>query len=292
MNNIQKGILFTLLSAVFNSSTYLLSRLILNLTNVETMLVLWFFWGNIIFFFYMFLTKSLKQIFYETKRNLKSLAILGLINTVSVILWSYGILLGDLTNVTFLFRFEVIFAVLLGLILLKEKLMSLEILGIILAIIGAFVMVYSGQLALGLGDLIMLFAALTSAISSFVTKIYSKKISSFALAYNRSVFLFILIGIYSIALGKINFAFSTDLLILTLTAAFVGAFLGFVFFYKSLSFYELSKATSVRSVEPFFAVIFALIFLSVAPTLPQLFGGTLIVVGIIILSLAAGKKVK
>jgi len=292
MNNIQKGILFTLLSAVFNSSTYLLSRLILNLTNVETMLVLWFFWGNIIFFLYMFLTKGLEKILYETKRNLKSLAILGLINTVSAILWSYGILLGDLTNVTFLFRFEVIFAVLLGLILLKEKLMKLEVLGIILAIIGAFVMVYSRQLALGLGDLIMLFAALFSAISLFVTKIYSKKISSFALAYNRSVFLFIFIGIYSLGLGKINFAFSTDLLILTLTAAFVGAFLGFVFFYKSLSFYELSKATSVRSVEPFFAVIFALIFLSVAPTLPQLFGGTLIVVGIIILSLAAGKKVK
>ena len=290
MNNIQKGIALTLLSTVFNASTYLLTRLILNLTNVETMVVLWFFWGNIIFFLYLLLSKGFTKIFNEIKRNLKKLAFLGLVNSVSGILWGYGILFGNLTTVTFLFRFEVIFAVLLGIIFLKEKLTLLEFFGIILAIVGAFVIVYSGQLIFELGNLIILVAAFFTAIVFFITKIYLKKISSFSLAYSRTVFIFVFIGIYSLILGKINFVFSTDLLILTFLAAFVGAFLGFILFYKSLSFYEISKATAVRSIEPFFAAIFSLIFLSLVPTFSQLLGGTLIVVGIVILSLVASMK--
>ena len=70
----------------------------------------------------------------------------------------------------------------------------------------------------------------------------------------------------------------------------VGAFLGFFLFYKSLSFYEVSKAIAVRSIEPFFAVILALVILITIPTLSELIGGTLIVLGIIILSLRGRKN--
>jgi len=69
-----------------------------------------------------------------------------------------------------------------------------------------------------------------------------------------------------------------------------GAFLGFFLFFKSLSFYELSKAVAIRSIEPFFVVILSLIILGLLPSGKQLIGGTMIVAGIVILNIAAGLK--
>lgn len=284
MSNTQKGILLTLGSAVFNGSTYVITKLILGFTNVETMLVLWFFWGNLIFFSFFLLTKRLREIIREFTGNIKKLALLGVLNSVSAALWSYGILYGNTASVAFIFRLEAVLAVILGLILLKEKLSKLAGVGILLAVFGVFVMLYQRSDLLEVGNLIMLGAAFVSAFLIFLTKTYISRIGALTLAFSRTVFLFLFLTIFALASGKFQLGISVNVLGLTFLAALVGAFLGFILFFKSLSFYELSKAVAVRSIEPFFAAIMALAILGTSISVKQLVGGLIIVSGVVILS--------
>jgi len=292
MNNLQKGILLTLVSTLFNASTYIITNLLLKFTNVETTLVWWFFWGNIIFILFFIFSKNLKRIFEELFKNIKKLLILAVIGNIGIVLWTYGILYGNTTTLAFIFRLEAIVTIFLGVILLKERLSILELSGIIIAIIGAFVMVYQGGEMFQLGNLLILLAAIFSAISTYLVKVYVKGMSAYTLSFSRSVFAFLFIAIYAIALGKFQYTIQTNVIGLTFLAAFLGAFLGMFLLFKSLKFYELSKAIAVRSTEPLFVAILSLIVLATIPTISQLVGGILIVFGVIILSLAGEKKWK
>lgn len=282
--NTQRGILLTLGSAVFNGSTYVITKAVLGFINVETMLVLWFFWGNLIFLSFFLLAKKLKAILKEFSGNIKKLALLGAINSLSAILWSYGVLYGNPASVAFIFRLEAVLAIILGLILLKEKLSKMASGGILLAIFGAFIMLYERSELLELGNLIMLGAAFISALLLFLTKTYISSIGALTLAFSRTLFLFLFLTIYALSAGRFQLGFQVNVLGLTFLAALVGAFLGFVLFFKSLSFYELSRAVSVRSIEPFFSAIMALIILGVSLSVKQWVGGLIIVSGVIILN--------
>lgn len=282
MKNQQKGIGLTLLSAVFNASTYIVPPLALILTNVENMLIFWFLWAIIIFFSFFALQKQAKK-FLNIIRN-KKIAFLGIVNSVSAILWTYGVLYAGPALTSFVFRFDIVFTVIIGIIILKEKLSRMDMLGITIAIVGAFVTAYSATELIIFSTIIILIAALFSSISIILAKIYVKNIDSLSLAAGRSVYIFLSVLVVSIFFGRIQIP-TINLLFLTFFAGFVGAFLGFFTFYKSLSFYEVSKAMAVRSIEPFFASIFSLIILFMVPSVNQMIGGFIIIAGVIILAL-------
>lgn len=290
MNNLHKGILLTLISTVLNASTYIITKVVLNYTNAETALVLWFIWGTIIFSFFFLFSRSLKKIFGELKKNAKKMTIFGIISAIGIVSWTYGILYGNPTSVAFIFRLEAIFTIIFGLVLLKEKVSNFEWVGIFLAIVGAFIMVYKGGIVLDKGTISILVAAFSSALSIFLVKVYVKGMSAYSITYARTVSALLFISAYALALGKLQFTLQLNVLGLTLLAAFVGAFLGMFLLYKSLSFYGLSKVTAVKSTEPFFVATFSLIFLLTVPGINEIIGGTLIVGGVILLSLAGRNK--
>jgi len=56
-----------------------------------------------------------------------------------------------------------------------------------------------------------------------------------------------------------------------------------------LEIFELSKIAAIRTIEPFITAIFSFIILSIVSTENQIFGGILIVLGVIIISLSGGR---
>ena len=289
MNNLQKGVILTLLSAIFGGVTYLTTPIVLKSTNAETMLILWFLWANMIFIVFFLFTRKIKDTFKEFRKNLKKLALIGFINSISAIFWSYGILYGSSTSVAFIYRLQIIFTVILGLVFLKERLSKFEWFGILLAIIGTFIMIYQGEKIFGVGSMIALGGVIFSSIMVFLAKVYVKTINPISLAYSRSFFLLFFILIYALSFGELNFNVPINVYSLTFVSAISGAFLGFILFYKALSFYELSKASVIASIEPFFATLLIFIFLGLSPTINQIVGGILIVTGVVIVSLMGNK---
>lgn len=189
MTKLQKGVVLTLVSAVFNASTYLFSALILKKTSVETMLFLWFFWAVLLYFIFFAARTQVSKI-VEIIRN-RQLAIIGLVNAVSALLWSYGILLGGAALTAFIFRFEIVFTVLIGVIFLKEKISRLDILGIIIATVGAFLVAYRSSEIVIAATIIVLAAALISSLAIVLVKRQVKKTDPLILAASRSFYLFL-----------------------------------------------------------------------------------------------------
>jgi drug/metabolite transporter (DMT)-like permease len=74
----------------------------------------------------------------------------------------------------------------------------------------------------------------------------------------------------------------TSLLIIII-GALSAPFLSFMFLYKALSLYEVSKVTAVRASIPFFVVLYSFLLFHTIPSLRQMLGGGIIIVGILVL---------
>jgi drug/metabolite transporter (DMT)-like permease len=232
----------------------------------------------------------LKAVFVEFKKHIKKLGLLGLVEGVTAILWSYGILYGNLGTMAFIFRLSAVFAVLFGFVILRERLSKWEWTCVLIAIIGTFILVYPSGGMIETGNIIILIAAVFSALSIFLAKVFVKNVSSFTLAYGRTFFLFFIVSIYAFTVGDFQFEISANILGLAFACAFLGAFIASMILYKSLSFYELAKAVAVKNIEPFFVVILSIFVLATIPSGKELIGGILIVTGVIVLSLLGRKN--
>jgi drug/metabolite transporter (DMT)-like permease len=283
MSDKKKGILFTLLAAVCIASTNVLGKLVLKSVNVETMYTVWFVFSALIFLIFSIFTRDLQ--FKRIVR--KEFIIIGLLNTAQGFLWGYGLLYGGPNNVSFLGELSIVITVLLGIFFLKERIRGWEAFGILIALAGAFVIGYHNVTIAEPGLVIILGFAFVGAIQNVYSKTCMKNVSATSLARGRAFFTLLFFGGIALSTGRIQFgSISPQVMLYALLGAFFGAFLGWIAFFKALAYIEVSKSTSIRSIEPFFTAVFALLLLGLVPTVHQLFGGALIVIGIIVISQA------
>jgi uncharacterized membrane protein len=112
------------------------------------------------------------------------------------------------------------------------------------------------------------------------------------MAGGRSIFIFLLILGYAFLMGKMQTDIPNSAFLYAFLGGLSGAFIGFIFFYKAMEKIKMSKVMIIRTVEPFLIVIFSFALLMVSPTQNQLIGGSLIMIGIVILSLYENKNFK
>ncbi len=287
MNNKQKGILFSILTSLSLGITTVIVKLAVNLINPETMNVLWFMFSSVLFVLLFVFFKKTKY-FKTIIRNWRKIALISLFVTAGSILFTYGISYAGPTNAAFIIQFTMVFSILFGIIFLKEKSTKLEGLGFLITIIGAFILTYGNIEMSTFSILILLAGSLCFALSNLFSKIYVKNINPITLAGGRSMLIFLFLLVYSLSVGRLQLNVPSIAFGYIFLGSIGGAFLGFILFYKALEVFEMSKSMAIRSIEPFLTAIYAFIILSLIPTLNQLLGGGLIVIGIIILSLTKG----
>jgi len=291
MDNEQKGVLLSILSSVFLGLNVIFGKLLSDVVNAETTLVLWFMFASILYITY-FVFSGKRKSFETIIKNWRQIIKIGILSTFGSLLWIYGIMYAGPNNVSFIFQFNIIFATLLGVIFLKERFKKIEIFGILLAIIGVFVLTYNNSETSLIAISFILTSAFFYSISNFLSKNYVKKINPVTLSGGRAIFIFLLISIYALVSGKFQLSISPVAFEYALLAAISGAFLGFTLFYKALEKIKMTKCIVLRTVEPFLTIIFSFLILSIIPTVNQLLGGFLIIIGIIILSLYGNKNFK
>lgn len=288
MDDKKKGILFSILSGSLAISPVLFS-LSMNSINPETTNLLQTFFASILFVVLFFSLR--KTTYFKTIiKNWKMPAVIGFFVFLGGLLYTYGIFYSGPTTASFIIQFTSIFTVLFGLIFLKERFTKLEGLGVVLAIIGLLIMSYSNVKIENLSVLILLVGALFFALSNLFSKIYVKNVNPIALAGGRTMFIFLFFLIFSLLTGKLQTNIPTAILGYGFLAGITGAFLNFILSFKALELIEVSKVSLITSsIGPFSTMIYSFIILSSIPTLNQLLGGTLIVLGIATLILAKGK---
>jgi O-acetylserine/cysteine efflux transporter len=263
-------------------------RLVLDFVNVETMNILFTVFASVCFVvaFGFFRKAAYVRSILRSWRRVGSMS---LCSAAGSLLYTYGIFLYGPLNAAFLVQFTAIFTILFGVIFFKERFTRLEATGIVLAVVGVFVLAY-GNLSLEVvSTLVLLGAALLFASANSLSKAYVKKVNPVALAGGNSIFMFLLIFTFTVLTGKLETVFPSKTLVYAFLGSITGVVLSFVLFFKALQVYAVSKTATIRTVEPFLTAIFSFIILALPTTVNQLLAGIMIVIGVAMLSLTRRK---
>jgi len=289
MSGKQRGVLFAVSASLMFALSPVFMRLVFDFVNVETMNVLFTVFASLCFVIAFGVFKKVAY-FRSIFSNWRKVASVSLFSAAGSLLFTYGIFLYGPVNAVFLIQFNAVFTILFGVAFFKERFTRLEVAGILVAVAGVFVLAY-GDLTLEIvSTLVLLGAALLFASANTLSKAYVQNVNPVALAGGNAMFMFLFILVFSFLSGTLETTFPSITLLYAFLGSITGVVLSFALFFKALKIFEMSKAVTIRTMEPFLTAVFSFAVLALIPKANQLAGGVLIVIGVATLSLAKGKS--
>ena len=284
----QRGVLFAVSASLMFGLSPVFVRLVLDFVNVETMNVLLTVFASLCFVVAFGVFREAAY-FRSIFGNWRKVGLMSLFSAAGSLLYTYGIFLYGPVNAAFLVQFTAVFTILFGVLFFKERFTRLEVAGILVAVVGVFVLAY-GNLSLEVvTTLVLLAAALFFASANTLSKAYVENVNPVALAGGNAMFVLLFVFAFAVLTGTLETAFPLVTLVYAFLGAVTGVVLSFVLFFKALKVFEVSKTATIRTMEPFLTAIFSFAILALTPTANQLAGGVLIVIGVATLSLTKGK---
>ncbi|RLY75788.1 EamA family transporter, partial [Staphylococcus hominis] len=174
MNKVKKGYLFNIISVAIMSLTPILNKL--SLTDLSPIQASFFnaLFSTLILLITVLLDKSKIKIYHN-----KFIWLLGITNTIGILLQYVSLSLLDPVSVGLLGRFYIIFALFLSVLFLNETLCKNDILPIIFAVIGSFLIThFSGDFNSILGVIVTLSYTFFFALTNMLAKKTVKDIDS------------------------------------------------------------------------------------------------------------------
>ncbi|MCU9614358.1 EamA family transporter [Caldibacillus lycopersici] len=291
MNESHKGHIFNLLSVLMMAVGPLLSKFGLleispakaSVINIITVILASYLFGLI--------HRSKVRFYFE-----KEILLLALFNAVGVIFLFLSTSLLSPVEIGFIGRFYTVFAVILSVFILKEKLSKSEVIFISLAILGAFLFVnkggtfHSNLLGSFFAMIYTFFFALTNI---FIKKTMTKERDSNSILFTNSCITLIFVLLYATVTGDLfnrNYSF-TGVGFIVLSSLFTG-FLGTLLLYKALEHLRFSIANVTRAFSPLLLAILSFPFFPIEITIQNTLGAVVLVVSILLLSFGKRNKEK
>jgi drug/metabolite transporter (DMT)-like permease len=282
-----KGYFIALISTILLSFNFILAKIATQQMTALTFTIYLYIATSLFSIIQLTVSKQLKAIIIS--RKLFWLMIInGIISAVCIITFYISVSLLDATVASLFGRMQLAFILFIGALFLKERFNKVEGLGLAVVIVGVAVMNWQAPKAEWIGFFWMLACCLTEAIASAICKKNILDISPKIITFYRSVVTMIVLTMLSILTGK-----SSDLLLVNGSGLFaailcslIGPFLGMISFYKSLRLIDMSKTAIVMQITPLFVAILCFIIFRSLPSLKQLFGGAIMIAGIICMIIA------
>ena len=285
-----KGYAFAITGTIAFSSLYVFSKAGLNQVELAQFGLYYFGMGFLLNLIFILASGKLNQLKHLSRNLLGLLVLLGTIDIISNITFFLAIqTIPDPSVTSFLGNLFPVFLSILGITFLKERFTLIEGIGAMIALVGAFIISYSGDLDWhkffipGTGFVVIntLFAATVSVIvKKNVTKTSPEV---FNLNSNGWIFLFFLF--YFLQSGQPlqipNIAFRNIAL-----AAFFGSFIGLLSFFYSYRYISASRSSIIQSSKGIFVLIIAYYFFGNFPLQIQLLGGAITIVGVLVMTFA------
>jgi drug/metabolite transporter (DMT)-like permease len=285
-----KGYFFAIIGTLAFSNEYIFSKAAMNEVHMAQFGVYWFAISTFLIFLYALGSKSLAQIKFLTKRQVRILITLGFLEIFTTTSFYLSIhIIPDPAVTSFLGNMYPVMLAMGGIVVLGEKFGPVEIFGAFLALAGAFIIGYTGETELKKlfipGTGVVLVNAFFATVASLVVKVHVKKLSPELLNLNRSVWLlvfsFIMFFVY-----KQSFAIPLPALKNIAVGATLGPFLAILTIYYSFRYLEASRSSVVQSLKGIFVLLGAYLFFGTLPLAHQLVGGFLTVAGVLVMTLA------
>lgn len=285
-----KGYAFALIATLAFSNVYIFSKAALNEIHLTQFGLYWFAIGALLSFLFAVKNKRLGQIKTLTKKQVKILITLGILEILTTTSFFISInIISDPSVTSFLGNMFPVLVTLGGVIILKEKFGWIESVGVLLALGGAFIISYNGGTSLKTffikGTGIVLINAILATTATLVVKVNIKKISPELLNLNRTVWLLLFSTIMFFIFGH-SIIIPLSALKNIAIGAILGPFLAILTVYYSYRYIEASRSSIVQSLKGIFVLIGAFLFFKTLPLPHQLWGGMLTVIGVLIMTLA------
>ena len=291
-----KGYLWALAGTISFSSLYVFSKAGLNQVNMAQFGLYYFGTGFILNVLLSVFSGKVKEIRSLSKKVLGLLLLLAAIDLASNITFFLAIqAIADPSVTSFLGNLFPVFLTTLSIIFLKDRFTLLEALGGLLAIAGAFVISYTGDLNWykifipGTGMVVL--NTFLAATFSVIVKKNVQKASPEVFNLNSSTWIFISFLGYFLWSGQ-SAQIPLNAVRNIALGAFFGAFFGLLSFYYSYRYIEASRSSIVQSLKGIFVMIIAFFFFGSFPLAIQLWGGGITIGGVIVMTLAQGRMVK
>jgi len=292
IKNTTKGYLLVFISVLAMSNVYIFSKASLNLIHISQFGVYWFGFGflfNLIFNRKHFKLSTLKPII---KENAGFIILIGLTEILGTS--SFFLAIKTMSNpalVSFFANATPVFVTILGISILKEKFTFIEIVGMILAIAGSFIIAYNPGLEIRADFykalILIIFSGISFSVSTVLSKNNIKKIPPFVLSINRVIFLFTASLVLLLFAGNSLIIPGKAFLYLS-AGSFLGPFLAALAGYSSLKYIEASRSSVIGSSKALLVLLTSWMYFNMIPTNYQLVGGLISVFGIFILT--GGKR--
>ncbi len=186
----------------------------------------------------------------------------------------------------------VVFLVLLGVIILKEKFTLVESIGVVITIGGAFVVGYKGGSSFreffipGTG--LVLINTFLAAFTSICAKRTIHKFNPSLVNFNRTFFLFLFSTLFFISSGK-ELAIPFSALKNIFAGAILGPFMGIMFVYYSFKHIEASRSSVIQGLKGLFVLIGTFVYFGTFPSNIQLAGGLLSIIGVLTMTISKAR---
>jgi drug/metabolite transporter (DMT)-like permease len=209
----------------------------------------------------------------------KSMVMLGLTTGVGMILSWAGLARLDPALAAFLWRFHPALAIALGFLVLGERLTRTEALAVAVMIAGGAVSTAGRWNVVGAGTILTLLACLSAAVQMLIAKSRAREVPPNVLVFYRVGVGAVVIAFWLFLTGKADFEVAPRYWYVTFLGALLGPCASFLLTFRSYRYWELSKASMVRTTQPLFVLPLAYIVFGTMPGLKETLGGCLIFAG-------------
>jgi len=241
-----------------------------------------------------------KQTIDDVKNNWKILLVAGLSGPfISQILQYIGLELTTASDALLLLNLTPIFAVILAAPVLNEKITNEKVVGLVLATIGAMLIVMntnpesaSFDIWRLLGDLIVIVSTFFFAINGIAGKLAIKSVDAISTTFYSTLFAVPFIWISATLLDDVTvlFTMSAQAWLVLIWVAIVNTVVAFILYYESMKHIEASLVQIMLNLIAVWGVLMSILVLNESVTYLQIFGGAVTVIGVIIAQMAQARR--
>lgn len=267
-----------------------------------SLLLLTFIWGTtfplvktamsfsspLVFVFFRFVLASLafwllfsKRISFEEKGILRAGAIIGIFLFLGFGFQTLGLKYTASSKSAFITGLFVVMVPPLSFLILKEKAKVASILGVVLAVIGLYLLTRPKGSEFNIGDVFTFFCAISFALHVILVQIYTRRYDFFTLTFVQILATALLSLPFMLALERITLSYHPYLILAIVVCAIFATALGLYIQNRMQKHTTTVKAALIYTMEPVFAAIFSYLFLSEVLGWVGILGGALILSGML-----------
>ncbi len=220
----------------------------------------------------------------------KLVILLGLTNAIGILLQYISVSLLDPVSVGLFGRFYIIFALLLSIVIMHEKVSKADFMPILLTLIGTVLITnFHGSMNSYFGIISAISYTFFFALTNMLAKKNIENVETNILLFYNQAISSLILGISLLISNQVIFNFKSGVISI-FGSAFMSGFLGLYLFYEGLKYISFRNANLIRALNPVFVFLFSFPFFKVPMTLNFILGGAFIIISIVWLGLTSRKN--